>query len=422
MSNLYTTDYPPSYGKRSQSFSQISRLQQMSSSSSGPLQGSTTTATTTANALPYGATTTNPAAAAAAAMAATSQTTPALTNTPLSKFKKTSMSDSPIPKIEIDKKGKGGAGAGSSGNGNGSIGDEYSHSSLNSATSEVIQNNLPPRRIWVKKSNGNPTTIFSYVNDIVDDLKSAVINKYPNSIGRFDDAADLVIKVDLSNLRAPVSPSMNRVSNNSSRTYENYLILEPDQNVWQLLDHYFPHGMCMTEALIIETPTFTLDNQVQPPTPLSATHNLNNVNGVGLGGERHLSMVGYNYNLNRAQGVKHPQPMQPSNSRMANYKVYPMTRGAHLGNNLNKDRSVSPSALVSRNSPVSHKRSYSNPVYSPVSNVIQGQQQSFQQQGQGQGPQQQQQQQGNNPLAVLLLPRNFSLANNNNSNHRTVII
>lgn len=70
------------------------------------------------------------------------------------------MSDSPIPKIEIDKKGKGGAGAGSSGNGNGSIGDEYSHSSLNSATSEVIQNNLPPRRIWVKKSNGNPTTIF----------------------------------------------------------------------------------------------------------------------------------------------------------------------------------------------------------------------------------------------------------------------
>ena len=421
MSNLYTTDYPPSYGKRSQSFSQISRLQQMSSSSSGPLQGSTTTATTTANALPYGATTTNPAAAAAAAMAATSQTTPALTNTPLSKFKKTSMSDSPIPKIEIDKKGKGGAGAGvgSSGNGNGSIGDEYSHSSLNSATSEVIQNNLPPRRIWVKKSNGNPTTIFSYVNDIVDDLKSAVINKYPNSIGRFDDAADLVIKVDLSNLRAPVSPSMNRVSNNSSRTYENYLILEPDQNVWQLLDHYFPHGMCMTEALIIETPTFTLDNQVQPPTPLSATHNLNNVNGVGLGGERHLSMVGYNYNLNRAQGVKHPQPMQPSNSRMANYKVYPMTRGAHLGNNLNKDRSVSPSALVSRNSPVSHKRSYSNPVYSPVSNVIQGQQQSFQQQGQGQGPQQQQQQQGNNPLAVLLLPRNFSLANNNNSNHRS---
>ena len=421
MSNLYTTDYPPSYGKRSQSFSQISRLQQMSSSSSGPLQGSTTTATTTANALPYGATTTNPAAAAAAAMAATSQTTPALTNTPLSKFKQTSMSDSPIPKIEIDKKGKGGAGAGvgSSGNGNGSIGDEYSHSSLNSATSEVIQNNLPPRRIWVKKSNGNPTTIFSYVNDIVDDLKSAVINKYPNSIGRFDDAADLVIKVDLSNLRAPVSPSMNRVSNNSSRTYENYLILEPDQNVWQLLDHYFPHGMCMTEALIIETPTFTLDNQVQPPTPLSATHNLNNVNGVGLGGERHLSMVGYNYNLNRAQGVKHPQPMQPSNSRMANYKVYPMTRGAHLGNNLNKDRSVSPSALVSRNSPVSHKRSYSNPVYSPVSNVIQGQQQSFQQQGQGQGPQQQQQQQGNNPLAVLLLPRNFSLANNNNSNHRS---
>ena len=107
MSNLYTTDYPPSYGKRSQSFSQISRLQQMSSSSSGPLQGSTTTATTTANALPYGATTTNPAAAAAAAMAATSQTTPALTNTPLSKFKRRQCPILQFRKLRLTRKEKG---------------------------------------------------------------------------------------------------------------------------------------------------------------------------------------------------------------------------------------------------------------------------------------------------------------------------
>ncbi|RCK63219.1 Oxidative stress response two-component system protein SSK1 [Candida viswanathii] len=367
-----------------------------------PGTGPAVTATTT---IAGGAPTSNPAAAAA--VAATSQATPALITTPQSKFKKGGgghIGDSPIPKIEIDKKGKGR--------------DEYSNSSLNSANSDIIPANLPPRRVWVRKANGNPTTIFACVNDIVDDLKSAVIAKYPNSIGRFDDAADLVIKIDLGNLKTPVSPSMNRVSNNNNRTYENQLVvLEPDQNVWHVLDHYYPNGMCMNEALIVDTLTFTPDSQAQPPTPISAVPNLHshsNGGSIGGAGDRHLSMVGYNFN--RAQGVKHPQPIQPNNPRMTNYKVYPMTRANHLGNNINKDRSVSPSALVSRNSPVSHKRSYSNPVYSPVSNFMQPQQLQ-----QSQLQSQAQQQQGNNPLAVLLLPKNFSLANNTNNNntHKT---
>lgn len=392
MNSLFNTGYAPSYGKRSQSFTQIPRLQQMTSSTSGPLQATTNTSQGNTS-------TSNPAAAAA--VAATSQTVPALINVPLNKFNKGLVTDSLVPKIEVDKKGKG-------------SGDEYSSSSLNSATSEVIQANLPPRRVWVRKSQGNPTTIFSYVNDIVDDLKSAVINKYPNSIGRFDDAADLVIQIDLGNLRPPVSPSVNRVSNNNNgRSYENYLILEPDQNVWHILDHYYPNGMSINEALIVETPTYTDDSQVQPPTPISAMHNVNNTNNIGLASERHLSMGGFSFN--RSQGVKHPQPIQPNSARMANYKVYPMTRGVHLGSNLNKDRSVSPSALGSRNSPISHKRSYSNPVYSPVSNLIQPQQ--WQHGQQQQSIQLQSQQQGNNPLAVLLLPRNFSLANN--GNHKT---
>ena len=44
------------------------------------------------------------------------------------------------------------------------------------------------------------------MNDIIDDLKVAVVNKYPNTIGRYEDAADLLVKIDLNNIKVPVSP------------------------------------------------------------------------------------------------------------------------------------------------------------------------------------------------------------------------
>lgn len=126
------------------------------------------------------------------------------------------------------------------------------------------------------------------MNDIIDDLKVAVVNKYPNTIGRYEDAADLLVKIDLNNIRVPVSPSVNRVSQRTP--FDNCIILEPDQNVWQILDNYFPNGMAMHDALIIETPTFKPDHQM--PTPITA--NMNNNSNTFIPFQERQSSIGNN--------------------------------------------------------------------------------------------------------------------------------
>ncbi|ODQ66283.1 hypothetical protein NADFUDRAFT_50203 [Nadsonia fulvescens var. elongata DSM 6958] len=51
------------------------------------------------------------------------------------------------------------------------------------------------RRIWVKRPRGTATTVMVTENDIVDDLKTLVLMKYPTTLGQFVDPADLTIKV-----------------------------------------------------------------------------------------------------------------------------------------------------------------------------------------------------------------------------------
>ncbi|CAI5757513.1 unnamed protein product [Candida verbasci] len=196
-------------------------------------------------------------------------------------------------------------------------------------TDSNINWNYEPKRIWVKKLGGQPTTLLASSNDLIDDLKLAIINKYPNSIGRFDDAADLSLKIDLSTLKSPISPIKGQET----------VYLEPDQSVWFILDHYYPQGMSMHEAMIIETNlTSSAKSEIKSPQPISIND-------------------------------RFKQKLQP-------HPKY------------NKDRSISPTNLVSsKNSPI-HRRSISNPIVSPSTQMA------------------------NNPSAVLLLPKNFSLNNN----------
>lgn len=135
------------------------------------------------------------------------------------------------------------------------------------------------RRVWVKKSQGTPTTIIVHQNDIIDDLKQAVVNKFPNSLAREIDPADLVIKMDLlARQTVNVTSNTQNLSTNKKTTYPtnpasltspdnlknikspiasissgtqtqlqtnpySYINLEPDQNVWNILDTYYPHSM-----------------------------------------------------------------------------------------------------------------------------------------------------------------------------------
>lgn len=61
---------------------------------------------------------------------------------------------------------------------------------------QPIQQQQKKRRVWIKRvgtENAQATTVYVGADDIVDDLKMLIIQKYPNSLGRLVDPADLQV-------------------------------------------------------------------------------------------------------------------------------------------------------------------------------------------------------------------------------------
>ncbi|KAI5962294.1 SSK1 [Candida pseudojiufengensis] len=148
-------------------------------------------------------------------------------------------------------------------------------------------NSNKPRRLWVKRgNNGNPTTVLAEKDSIVDDLKSLIVNKYPNTIGRFDDAANLILKIHFSNSNIPSTSPTAKLTDSKD------LILEPDQNVWEMLDNYFPQGMQMKDALIIDSDSTDQLETYAKPSPQIETTNFKNfpLNKTHTAGSKDRSM------------------------------------------------------------------------------------------------------------------------------------
>lgn len=325
------------------------------------------------------------------------------------------------------------------------------------------------KRVWVKRHNGTATTLIVNQNDIIDDLKSAIITKFPNALGKFYDPADLTIKMDLQSRKAAaatavagpsqqpakkvniwpqsVSPesglsstspitttfkdSVNRMSQNINLSQYSYINLEPDQNVWNLLDLYFPGGMAMNEAFIIDTP-------IMEPDPHQVSYH-----GGELRGD--LSHVGDSYNpgtdsfhtqgkffgsgtnLNYYQSTSPVQSNPPYNRSLTpnstNSGYYHQPHPQYMNNSaLYKDRSASPNNANLKSSPLPsanfHRRSQSNPPQSPVphmksANTANGANTNGANTANGTTnttP--------NANQAVLLLPKNFSLSNTQHSDKK----
>jgi len=248
------------------------------------------------------------------------------------------------------------------------------------------------KRVWVRLAHGNPTTIVVHQNDIVDDLKSAIVAKYPNTIGRTYDSADLVIKLGLSsrssgNSAAAKKPSLSvspdRKSPISAQFHvpisTRYITLESDQNVYAIIDTHFPNGMTINDALLIELPLSHQQSDQQSPT---VAQTLPQVQAKTLAPQTHS-----------------PSYYQPKPQYTTNHRHHHLNSSGSIHNfNAYEEMSVSPAPtnavnrasplLYPQQSPVPHatvhRRSQSNPPQSPASQ------------------------------AVLLLPKNFSLTNSNN--------
>lgn len=326
------------------------------------------------------------------------------------------------------------------------------------------------RRVWVKRIGGTATTILVHQSDIVDDLKLAVCSKFPTSLARQFDPSDLNIRMELhskhqldahGDFQAQNSPqgrsqqvekpplrksfssshSVNRLvlllpemaakgSNvATSNLAPTHVHLEPDQNVWMLLDTYFPNGMAMGDAFLIETrvlgapdtlgahldayyssrtyqPGSIYHNNLAPYeqqqsfqlSEQNAANHRNSGSGSILGPPAGLSLTPVY--LEQANGVGSPVTGQYHHP-----KPRYLNQNASLAQNgtLNADRLASPSATLKSSSPVAavvHRRSYSNPPISPVPVTLVG----------ANGANGTANATKNNGQAVLLLPKNFSLA------------
>lgn len=172
------------------------------------------------------------------------------------------------------------------------------------------------KRIWVRKNSHTATTISVGPQDIVDDLKYMISTKFPTTLGRQFDPSDLIIKLiippdtrgimsaspnsnsnqypiskksllhdgshspmtasggysrllqptssnDVLRSNTPISPesfqnhkynvtSSDFIDTSHTRTSPKVLILEPDLLVWSIIDKYFPNGMNMSDAFLVD--------------------------------------------------------------------------------------------------------------------------------------------------------------------------
>ena len=91
------------------------------------------------------------------------------------------------------------------------------------------------KRLWVrKKSGGAATSLIVHAGEIIDDVKTRILERYPTSLLLKCDPADLVLTVQTrSGIR---------------------LELQPDEQIIKVIDKYFPKGMKMNDAVEVGPP------------------------------------------------------------------------------------------------------------------------------------------------------------------------
>jgi osomolarity two-component system response regulator SSK1 len=96
----------------------------------------------------------------------------------------------------------------------------------------------PHRKLWVCEPGLTATSVPVQSGELVDDVKTLVLGRYANSLGKAIDAANMTITIT-PRLRGPPA------------CYERPL--SPDEDIFHLLDCYYPGGQRLVEALIIST-------------------------------------------------------------------------------------------------------------------------------------------------------------------------
>jgi osomolarity two-component system response regulator SSK1 len=114
------------------------------------------------------------------------------------------------------------------------------HTDYFSGALPSIQADMLHRKIWVKRPGASPTLVSIHEDDVVDDVRDAILKKYANSLGRSFDAPDLTLRIV--------------TRDHSGRSGPAERVLGPEEPIGRTLDAYFPGGQMLEDALIIDVP------------------------------------------------------------------------------------------------------------------------------------------------------------------------
>ncbi|KAG7892215.1 hypothetical protein KL935_003783 [Ogataea polymorpha] len=82
---------------------------------------------------------------------------------------------------------------------------------------------MPARkRIWVKRPGGNATTLFVGPGDLVDDVKSQIMLKFPTTLAQQFDPSELILKLEVPSVSSPSAAAFSVPSSHTQRdpTYQ----------------------------------------------------------------------------------------------------------------------------------------------------------------------------------------------------------
>lgn len=114
----------------------------------------------------------------------------------------------------------------------------------------AISANMLHRKIWVKRLGASATLVSINEDDLVDDVRDRILNKYANSLGRSFDAPDVTLRI------IP--------RDHSHRHSQGERTLGPEEPIARTLDAYFPGGQGVDEALVIDVPRRTPRHSPRP--------------------------------------------------------------------------------------------------------------------------------------------------------------
>ncbi|EZG10458.1 hypothetical protein H106_00535 [Trichophyton rubrum CBS 735.88] len=163
----------------------------------------------------------------------------------------------------------------------------------------TIQFDMINRKVWVKRPGSSPTLVLVTEEDLVDDLRDSILKKYANSLGRTIDSPDIVIRLIQ---REPFS-----------RHGQLERVLGPEEPLTRTLDHFYPGGQTIGEALIIEVPPRRTP-KASPLTPYAHTDDSRGMEQQG-GYFPPMHMITPNSaTLKDSMGSPHPNSMQVINT------------------------------------------------------------------------------------------------------------